>query len=442
MNKDLITDRELGVWVYNIGADKIWAPPKMGILKVSNDQERQILNRLAEMMLFLTRKTDILYLVAEPDTEFLKDMEIFGIEKPEIRLLPQELPYHFSEYIAGSESCRSELKNYLSNMNNDNALYIPYIVTQQDEDICKDLRIGLWGAKASIARNVNSKVFARQVALELGFNTTDGFVCSCQEELEAGYHQLREQGYRYCVIKEPYGTSGKGVHFIKDEKTFNNLKRLIKFSDSREEFQVVLEGWIEDKTDINYQVVITPSGEVRLLMVNEQLIKQTSYKGTRFPPGISAGQMDTFSETAEAIGKHLYQKGYIGILGIDAIVRGNGEIIPVLEFNGRFNQSTFYLPIFSQLQAWKRQAIIKYYDIRTSEYLDYRRLREYFNLNGKAFSVEEKKGIMIINSSCLSYSFDESEKSYLSRAFIAIISEEGKNPEDIIAEADSLIKLI
>lgn len=441
MKKDVIdSDIKPRVWIYNIGADKIWEPSKMGINKVSNEQERQILNRLSEMMIFLTKETDTLYLVTIPDEEFVKDMELLGVKQPKIRLLPPDLPCHFTEFIANSEACRKEL--IMDKDNNGDTLYIPYIVTKQDESICKDLGLTMWGPKADTTEKVNSKVFARRIACGLGYPTTEGYICSCKNELVEGYSALQKRGYKHCVIKEPYGTSGKAVHFIKDEKTFTSIIRMIRFPEKNKKFEVILEGWIENKIDINYQIAITSNGNVKLLTINEQLINKTTYKGTRFPAKISVQQYQYFQRAAEVIGKRLYQHGYTGVMGIDAIVKSSGEIIPIIEFNGRFNQSTFYIPIFSYLTEWKRQTVIKYYDIRTSEYLDYHRLKEHISMNGQAFSGEVKTGILVLNSSCLSYGYDETDKRYLSRVFIAMVTEEGKNTHEEIEIADNLIKKI
>lgn len=433
----IISNAKRNVWVYNIGADKSWIPEKVGIHKIINSQERRIINLQAELMIFLTSKSDLIYLSKLPEKEFIRDMELFGMEQPEVRLLPQEIPCHFTRYISESEDIKDELGKLQSS--NQDVAYIPYVVTEEDEKICMDSGLVLWGGKASVTKKVNSKVFARRIAQELGFPTTEGFICSSEEELAKGYAELLKRGYKYCVIKEPYGTSGKGVHLVKNEKTFKNLLRMIRFPEEHGTFQVLLEGWIEDKKDINYQIAINSLGNVKLLSINEQLIKQTTNKGTRFPAEISPEQETIFKNAAEKIGRRLFQEGYTGIMGIDSIIKPSGEVIPILELNGRFNQSTFYIPLFSRLLQWKRQALIKYYDIRTTEYLNYRKLKDVLVAQDKAFSPENKTGILILNSACLSYDFDKSDKKYLSRVYVAVIAEQGKNINDEAAAADRLI---
>lgn len=428
------------VWVYNNGADKEWIPKNQGIHKVNNPLERRIMNRQAELLMFLTKETDILYLVAMPDAEFIKDMKLFGMVQPRIRLLPEETSNHFTQSIASSDTLQAELREWRENEGE--IVYIPYTVTAQDEAICQYAGLQLWGGPSFVAEKVNSKVFARQIAQELGMLTTEGFVCASPKELATGYAELQARGYQHCVIKEPYGSSGKGVHFVKDERIFQNLLRMLRFPAKPGVFQVLLEGWIDDKWDINYQILITSTGDVELLALNEQLIKQTTHKGIRFPTALTSEQEAVFRETAEKIGKRLYQEGYTGVMGIDGIVRNSGEVIPVLEFNGRFNQSTFYIPLVTRLYEWKRQAVIKYYDIQTQDRLDYRRLKELVALHGMIFSQETRTGILILNSACLSFHFDETKKNYLSRVFLAIVNKVGEDLDEKMTAADRLMEII
>ena len=431
-------DTRAKVWVYNIGADKSWIPKKAGVHKVNNHLEQKILNRQAELTLFLAKELDTVFLTKKPDEEFISDMRIFGISRPKINLLPEDLSINFSQFLAESEVFQAELLKERK----EDTIYVPYIVSEQDEKICAELGLHLWGGAASTAKRVNSKIIYRQISQELGLPTTEGFMCSSLQELVDKYEQLIKKGYKHCVLKEPFGNSGKGVHFIKDERIFKNMLRLISFPEEQGSFQVLLEGWIEDKTDLNYQIEISPKGDVKLLIINEQIINQTAYKGTRFPARISKEQMDFINEATQAVGKRLYQEGYIGIMGVDAIVKKNGDIIPVLELNGRFNQSSFYIPIFLRLNEWKRQVIIKFYDIRTTEPLNYCSLKNHLDLHGKAFNENDRTGVCIVNSGCLSFDFDEEDKMYLSRVFVAIIAEEDKNMDEEISATDSLIALI
>lgn len=134
---------------------------------------------------------------------------------------------------------------------------------------------------------------------------------------------------------------------------------------------------MENKRDINYQIEISEDGNVELIAITEQIISVTSYKGTIYPARLSSTEVEMYQKYAQIIGKKLFALGYRGLVGIDSMIKANGEIIPAIEFNARLNQSSFYLPIMEFFSRRNRNTLIRSYDIQTNEKLDYKQLKKY-----------------------------------------------------------------
>ena len=64
------------------------------------------------------------------------------------------------------------------------------------------------------------------------------------------------------------------------------------------------------------------------------------------PPPFSKELQDECVKCGEIIGKGLYDMGYVGILGIDAMILKDGTLIPIIEINGRHTLFTYisFLP--------------------------------------------------------------------------------------------------
>ena len=216
---------------------------------------------------------------------------------------------------------------------------------------------------------------------------------------------------------------------------------MMRFDKDNTEFEVIIEGWIDEKRDINYQIEISREGHVKLFAITEQIISVTAYKGSLYPPVLTQKQEEYYHDCAQKIGNRLYNMGFTGIIGIDSIINKDGTIYPAIEFNARINQSTFYIPFLNFFKHDNKRILIRSYDVKTNRFLEYRRLKDILQQNNLLYDSRHKTGVIILNSSCLSIYKDENEK-YENRLYFANIYD-AKEADDIhYKEMDNLIKAI
>ncbi|ACL77546.1 ATP-grasp domain-containing protein [Ruminiclostridium cellulolyticum] len=425
------------ILIYNSGIEHEWEDKKTGVRKVNNLKEQKILNRQAELLFFISNAEDTVYVVKESDPEFLKDMEVFGISKPKTVVIP-DLDLPISKIIVENEDILQDLKTRFAGQK---VLYVPYILSSHDEKISEYCNFAIYGSSSDLITKLNNKANARRIVEEIGLSCIEGGICSSKEELEEQYNKLKGKGYMRFVLKEPYNSAGKGVFFIKDEKQFYSFLKMMRFNNENKNFEVIIEGWIDDKRDINYQIEISKEGEVKLIAITEQIISVTAYKGSLYPPKLTKQQEDYYNDCAQKLGTKLYQMGFSGIIGIDSIIDKDGTIFPAIEFNARFNQSTFYIPFLNYFRNHSKRILIRSYDVKTNNSLNYVRLKEILRENKLLYCNESKKGIIILNSSCLSIDKD-SDGQYDNRIYLANVYDKNDKDDSRYEEMDNLIKVI
>lgn len=419
------------IWVYNAGIDRNWQKKSCGVRKVNDQSEQKLFNSQGELVLLLAGKNDVVFLANQPDEEFLKDIGKFGCERPCIKVL------------SGDEQTMSEVLQVQNDIwrdfkNKESFQYVPYILSACDEEICKREGLSLYGSDSETVKKINNKMTARKIVEGLKLPVVKGYLCSSREALIKAHESLRDLGHEKFAIKEPYNSAGKGVYFIKDEKQFQTFARMMRFPEN-EEFEVSIEEWCENKRDINYQIEITPEGKVELLALTEQIINVTSYKGTIYPVDLTQEQKMQYEEYAQKIGKELYRLGFYGLVGIDSMIKENGDIIPAIEFNARLNQSTFYLPVIENLHSRGRKTLIRGYDVQTDKKLTYPLVKEILRERNLYFSEDTNEGVLILNSAGLSVYRDN---KYHSRMLFGIAFGEEKTVDAQYEVLENFVKYI
>ena len=428
----MLTESVPRLWIYNAGIDKVWQTEKQGMKKINNPKEQVILNSQSELLIFLCEESDYLVLFKIPDSEFIKDMIKFGIKKPKfIQITEGEKT--ISELFSYEMDNIDELKNEKVN----GIIYTPYILSFQDENNAKKLKIPIYGKNYEIVKKINNKTFIREISLKYNFPTIKGFICRSKEELLTSANLLIKRGCKKFCIKEPFNSAGKGVFFIRDEKQLNLFSNRIQFEG--EDFSVVLEEWIDNKKDINYQIEILKNGNINFIGITEQIINITSYKGTVYPANISLEQENQYKVYAKLIGDILYKMGFIGIVGVDSMITSDNTIIPMIEINARINQSTFYLKLGNYFHKKNKKTIFRSYDINTDIKLNYLLLKQYLISHDLYFDGE--RGSIIINSSCLSI-YINNDGTYFSRVYLAYIDESMVTNEQLMSSIDKVIEII
>lgn len=132
------------IWMYNSGIEHNWQSSKNGIRKINNPNEQKILNRQAELLFFVTKEDDSLYVIQESDPEFIKDISEFGINKPKTILLKDE-DQPLSRILLQDQPLLEQLKHQAIATK---SLYVPYILSADDEEISKECSLPIYGCSS------------------------------------------------------------------------------------------------------------------------------------------------------------------------------------------------------------------------------------------------------------------------------------------------------
>jgi hypothetical protein len=97
--------------------------------------------------------------------------------------------------------------------------------------------------------------------------------------------------------------------------------------------------------EINYQFFVFDDGSVELLAVKESVTRRGVHLGHESPARLAPHHQELCERAAGAIGRRLFELGFRGVAGADAIIDSDGVLYPLLELNARHNMSTYELAI-------------------------------------------------------------------------------------------------
>jgi D-alanine-D-alanine ligase-like ATP-grasp enzyme len=239
-------------------------------------------------------------------------------------------------------------------------------VSEQEEELAARTGLPLAGADAATCKAVNSKVYSRAVADSLGLRQPVGWGCSTVDELDAAVTAAAQllAGGRQVVVKEAYGVSGKGIAVVDSERRLRRLQRIISSGATDGRAAFVIETWVAKAADLNYQFTVGRDGGVHFDFVKEAITAGGVHKGHRIPARLSGAQVDELRAAAVALGGRLAADGYVGVVGVDAMVDPEGGLYPVVEINARNNMSTYQVPVQERFVGPGRRALARYYPLR------------------------------------------------------------------------------
>jgi D-alanine-D-alanine ligase-like ATP-grasp enzyme len=385
------------VWLSNFDAERHWdVPGAVHLPSISQPAETAIVNRIEEMTLLLAGQPDTVILRERSDPDFLAYLEELGFALPSIVSIDcGERTRPASEAILDSDACCERLKDVARR--NPGACLLPYGKTRLEEEIGRRVGLPVAGPDAALLETVNSKLYSRRITEELGLRSIPGRACASLQELEEAAPALLHEtpGGAPLVLKEAMGVSGRGLVVLDNEERLNRtLTMLRRKARPDAPCHFVLEQWVGKLKDINYQLLVLPSGEVRLLSVKEAVAQNGVHMGHRSPAVLSEEQLEIYRTATQAVGRRLFQSGFTGLAGIDSLVDDGGDVYPVLEINARFNMSTYQLALERMIPAGAT-TLVKHYSLSLSKRLPFSTLRRrleplLFGIDGR----EDGVGIM------------------------------------------------
>lgn len=364
------SDGNTVVWLFNIGIERYWG---QDISTVKSVNDEIIVNHMEEMNLLLARKQDYLILRKQPDTRFLEMLQKRGFEIPQI-LTPmyEDESAGIAEIVLRDPQLLEKLKSIGKPQK---TYFVPYGVSDVEEKIAAQTELEMIGGCNRLSQQINNKIFARKISAELGFSIAEGQVCDSLDEVASVSSELLEK-YRKVVIKYPTGASGKGLWVVDDDRKRNTTLKILERVCNRKKIpeEFVVERWYEKDCDLNYQIYVGKDGTVNVFSIKEQLLNETVYIGSLIRPRLSEEVIAKCMDCGKRIGELLYQHGYNGVLGVDAMVTKDGEFIPIIEVNARFTLSTYVS--FMAEYAKGQQMLAFYHKVLLEEKDDFETIRQ------------------------------------------------------------------
>ncbi|WP_310727869.1 hypothetical protein [Streptomyces sp. N2A] len=328
------------VFLCNFEVERRWAENYTGLPGPQLSGSDETVQRMEQLGALLGAECDFLLLQEPLDPSFHSYAAELGVTLP-TELVPENRPEGAGTAAAVLSS--PKLLAHLRELGDAGAYLMPMGTSAEEQKIAEVTGLRLATAGVDIAEKVNSKIYSRRVTEELGLRSIAGRCCENVGELaEALRWGLADSPA--VIVKEAYGVSGRGLIVIDSPKKADRLLRMARRraeQSGSDRIDVVVERLLSKKADLNYQFVIGCDGTVRFDFVKEALTQNGVHKGHLMPAGLTPQQLAEVRHAAEVIGARLFDDGFFGVVGVDAILGADDLVYPVLEINARLNMSSY-----------------------------------------------------------------------------------------------------
>jgi phosphoribosylaminoimidazole carboxylase (NCAIR synthetase) len=356
------------VFLGNFEVEAQWGRDEPGLPQFSTDGAAAVVNAMDEFAVLLAGGDDHVVLARPPDERYLRYLAEAGFDLPTVHVAA---PHDRTATVTDAVLADETLLGRLAKLAEQGAMLLPHGVSEAEEQLAERTGLGLAAPCAQICRHVNSKVYSRKVADELGLRQPPGWTAETVDEfarLIPEASALLGTG-RKVVVKEAFGVSGKGLQVIDSVQRLERLHRMIAKQADRtgdQRIAFIVESWVDKQTDLNYQCTVGLDGRASFDFVKEALTERGVHKGHIMPARLTTEVHDEVVTAAERIGERLATDGYYGVVGVDALLDTEGRLYPVIEINARNNMSTYQARIQERLLAPGWWAMARHYPMRLS----------------------------------------------------------------------------
>ncbi|MFI5776803.1 ATP-grasp domain-containing protein [Nocardia sp. NPDC051570] len=385
------------VFLGNFEVEGRWAIGELGLRGVAFEAGRAVVNRMDEFALLLATGTDYVVLKKEPDADYLSYLADLGLELPRILAPGRQDPQRMVTEDALADSATIARLTRLADAG---CWLAPHGVSTLEEQLAERSGLRLAAPGAAICKAVNSKIYSRRLADELGLRQARGWACDTVAEWDEAVAGARAllAAERKVVVKDAFGVSGKGIAVMETVQRLDRLHRMIARGAARAghgRVGLVVEEWVAKDRDLNYQFTVGRDGAVRFDFVKEALTDGGVHKGHRFPAALTTAQLDELRDSAQRIGTRLARDGYFGVVGVDALVDPDGGLYPLLEINARNNMSTYQALVQETFAGAGKVALARHYVLRLRTELTFEQLRR--RLDGVLLDRGNGNGLLVNN---------------------------------------------
>lgn len=365
------------VFLGNFEVEDQWARGEAGLPRLPFGSGGAVVNRMDEFAVLLAGKGDHVVLKAAPDPDYLAYLEELGFGLPDLLVAAEQDP---RRVVTEDALADPRLLGELGRLAERGAVLFPHGVSELEERLSARAGVPLAAPSAAVCKAVNSKIYSRRLADQLGLRQARGWTCETLAELAAAFTAARAvlRSGRAVVVKDAFGVSGKGIEVVGDERRLDRLHRMMARRGERsgdDRVAVVVEEWVAKAADLNYQFTVARSGGVHFDFVKEALTENGVHKGHRIPAGLAPPQAAELEDVSRRLGECLAGDGYHGVVGVDAMVDPDGGLYPVVEINARNNMSTYLASVQEAFIGAGRTALVRHYPVRLGRRLPFGEVR-------------------------------------------------------------------
>ncbi|MFH8408907.1 ATP-grasp domain-containing protein [Streptomyces sp. NPDC018019] len=384
------------VFLGNFEVEEQWAVGEPGLPRMGFTGGGAVVNSMDEFAMLLAGAGDHVVLKARPDAGYLAYLRGLGLALPTVHVVAESDP---ARTVSQDALADPALQAALAQAGDGPMLYA-HGVSGVEEELAERTGLPLAHPTAAVCKAVNSKIYSRRVADELGIRQARGWACDTVVELTRAVDEARHllaEG-RKLVLKDAYGVSGKGIMVIESERRLDRVHRMVLAraeTAGSDRAGLVLEEWVTKQTDLNYQVTVGRDGSVRFDFVKEAITENGTHKGHRMPARLTAAQLDAITDAGLRIGARLAADGYFGVAGMDALLLPDGSVFPVIEINARNNMSTYQVRLQEAFVGTGRIALARHYPLRLAAPLPFEELHR--TLGGLLLERPDGAGLLVNN---------------------------------------------
>lgn len=358
------------VWLCNFEVEQQWARGHVGLPTVRLSTTTSTVHRMEQLGTLLAGPGDHLLLGQALDPGYRDYVESIGFQPP-AELLADDVT---GDGTTAAVLASHEVLVALRRLGEQGAYLMPMGCSADEQEVAEATGIRPAVPDAAVFERVNSKIYSRRLVEELGLRAIPGHCCESVADLRAA---LGPSAALPVIVKEAYGVSGKGLVVLDSAKKAARLLRMIQQRGQRtgdERLDLVVESFLAKRFDLNYQFTIGRTGRVRLNFVKEALTAHGVHMGHIMPADLNAAQYAEIEAAAMQIGERLYADGFVGVVGVDALLGADDLVYPVLEINARLNMSSYQGRVTERFLRPGHCALAKYHPLRLAAPLPWSRI--------------------------------------------------------------------
>ncbi|MFE9139195.1 ATP-grasp domain-containing protein [Streptomyces sp. NPDC007355] len=389
----------------NFEVEQQWAKGEHTLPRLSAATAGAVVNHMDEFALFLGGADDHVVLKTRPDDDYLAFLTGLGVDLPRIHVPGRQDP---QRTVTEDALADPALLTALSALAAQGCQVTAHGISADERRFTEVTGLPLAGPGPDVCKAVNSKVYSRRVADELGLRQPRGWACETLDDLAGAFAAATDDSGTRYVVKEAFGVSGKGIAVLEGRRRADRILGMVRKQADRSgngTVAFVVEEWVAKETDLNYQFTVGRDGSVCFDFVKEQLTEGGVHKGHRMPARLSAVQRDEVRDAAERLGKRIAADGYVGVVGVDAMIDPEGGLYPVVEINARHNMSTYQVGLEERFVRDGRIAVARHYPLRLTAPLSFAETRDL--LDGLLFDPDRGTGLLVNNHATVNAGFAE-----------------------------------